>query len=70
MPENLKERMVSELQNSLIANEVEVPGIRYMHSRLRGFYSTRRTSILTKKDDQRTSKRKLAVKASAKTYVS
>ena len=68
--EELKDRMMVHLKSSLIASNLSVPRNKEIVNRMKSFYTSRRSSKLIKGDTEKLQKRKLAVKASRKTYVS
>lgn len=49
--------------------KLNVPGDKIIMRRVKSFYSSRRSVVLTKKDPEKNKKRKLANKANQRTYV-
>lgn len=66
--EEVKIKLLNGLRNNLVACHLKVPTDKELLNRLKGFYRTRRYTIMTKEDAEKNRKRKLSMKASRRTF--
>lgn len=68
--EELKDKIYKEIELRLRSENKRIPSKSVIVKRVKGFYNSRRTQLLTRNDPKKNKLRKLDVKANRLTYVS
>ncbi|KAL5497243.1 hypothetical protein EMCRGX_G013681 [Ephydatia muelleri] len=69
LDEDLRKQLISSVEALLIFKKYLVPNATALSKRIKDFYTTRRTTVLTKSDPEKKKKRRLALKRSRLPYV-